>query len=154
MNIDKTNQWLTLFANLGVLAGIIFLAVELQQNTNISRTDAYQQLNEEILEIRSWLVADDELRRNYEQYLAGNSAALDEDQISELGWVIRSFFSIYDNAYYFYDLGIIADSEWERFENAICRHSRRLSAETRISNIPMSEEFAMFSTDMCENFEF
>jgi len=32
MNIDKLNSWLALGANIGVLAGIIFLAVELQQN--------------------------------------------------------------------------------------------------------------------------
>ena len=31
--VEKLNQWLTLAANLGVLAGIIFLALEIQQNT-------------------------------------------------------------------------------------------------------------------------
>ena len=33
MNLDSTNRWLTLAANIGVMAGIIFLAFELQQNT-------------------------------------------------------------------------------------------------------------------------
>ena len=33
MKLDSINRWLTLIANLGVMAGIIFLAVELQQNT-------------------------------------------------------------------------------------------------------------------------
>lgn len=152
--MDRTNQWLSLLANLGVVAGIIFLALELQQNTNTSRTSAYQELNQEILEVRSWLVADDELRRNYEKYLGGNSALLDQDQISELSWVIRSFFSIYDNAYYFYSLGIIAESEWERFENAVSRQSRRISEDPRINNIPMSDEFSTFSIEMFKNFEF
>lgn len=154
MSMDRTNQWLSLLANLGVVAGIIFLALELQQNTNTSRTSAYQELNQEILEVRSWLVADDELRRNYEKYLGGNSALLDQDQISELSWVIRSFFSIYDNAYYFYSLGIIAESEWERFENAVSRQSRRISEDPRINNIPMSDEFSTFSIEMFKNFEF
>ena len=31
--MDKLNQWLTLFANLGVLVGIFFLAYEVRQNT-------------------------------------------------------------------------------------------------------------------------
>ena len=31
--MDKLNQWLTLFANLGVLIGIFFLAYEVRQNT-------------------------------------------------------------------------------------------------------------------------
>ena len=34
MNLEKLNQWLTLTANVGVLVGIIFLAIEIQQNTN------------------------------------------------------------------------------------------------------------------------
>ncbi len=32
MDSDKLNRWLTLGANIGVLIGIIFLAIELQQN--------------------------------------------------------------------------------------------------------------------------
>lgn len=32
MKLDKLNQWLTLAANLGVLVGILFVAVQLRQN--------------------------------------------------------------------------------------------------------------------------
>lgn len=57
MNIEKLNQWLTLFANLGVLAGIVFLALEIRQSNLIavrdSRTDiisAYTDQNNIVLE--------------------------------------------------------------------------------------------------------
>ena len=33
MNTDGLNRWVTLGANIGVLLGIIFLAIEIQQNT-------------------------------------------------------------------------------------------------------------------------
>ncbi|MDG2175783.1 MAG: hypothetical protein P8M72_06605 [Gammaproteobacteria bacterium] len=33
MNMDSVNKWLTLAANFGVLAGIVFLGIELQQNS-------------------------------------------------------------------------------------------------------------------------
>jgi hypothetical protein len=36
------NQWLTLLANIGVLAGIVFLAFELQQNTHQLKLQSYQ----------------------------------------------------------------------------------------------------------------
>ncbi len=42
MNLDSLNKWLSLLANLGVLAGIIFLAVEIQQNTAVSQFEALQ----------------------------------------------------------------------------------------------------------------
>jgi hypothetical protein len=36
--MDKLNNWLMLAANLGVIAGIILLAVELQQNNSLLET--------------------------------------------------------------------------------------------------------------------
>jgi len=33
MNLDSLNKWLMLAANIGVIAGIIFLAIEIQQNS-------------------------------------------------------------------------------------------------------------------------
>lgn len=35
MNLDSLNKWLTLAANIGVIAGIIFLGLELQQNNEL-----------------------------------------------------------------------------------------------------------------------
>ena len=47
MNLDKLNGWLTLAANLGVLAGIVFLAIELDQSNRQARSDAFQaRINE------------------------------------------------------------------------------------------------------------
>ena len=37
MDSDRLNKWLSLGANLGVLAGIIFLAVEIRQNSDLAR---------------------------------------------------------------------------------------------------------------------
>ena len=53
MNLDKLNPWLAFAANVGVLAGILFLAVEIQQANRIARASteidirgAYGVLNE------------------------------------------------------------------------------------------------------------
>jgi len=35
MKLDKSNQWLALLANIGVVAGIIFLAFELQRSGTV-----------------------------------------------------------------------------------------------------------------------
>ena len=37
MDSDRLNRWLTLAANTGVLVGIIFLAVEIRQNSELAR---------------------------------------------------------------------------------------------------------------------
>jgi hypothetical protein len=40
MNNSKLNDWMTLTANVAVLAGIVFLGLELQQNNELLRTQA------------------------------------------------------------------------------------------------------------------
>jgi hypothetical protein len=40
MNTDKLNWWFTVTANIGVLAGLVFVGLEIQQNTSQLRTDA------------------------------------------------------------------------------------------------------------------
>ena len=40
MNVERVNQRLSLLANLGVIAGIAFLALELQQNTEMVRAQS------------------------------------------------------------------------------------------------------------------
>ncbi|HSG97002.1 MAG TPA: hypothetical protein VLA11_03340 [Woeseiaceae bacterium] len=42
MNFDKANHWLVLFANFAVIASIVFLAVELRQNTKQLELQSYQ----------------------------------------------------------------------------------------------------------------
>lgn len=42
MRTEQLNSWLTLAANLAVLAGIIFLAIEISQNTDMMRTQMNQ----------------------------------------------------------------------------------------------------------------
>ena len=42
MQSEQLNSWLSLVANLAVLAGIIFLAIEISQNTDMMRTQINQ----------------------------------------------------------------------------------------------------------------
>jgi negative regulator of sigma E activity len=37
MITDKLNRWVTMFVNLSVLAGIVLVAIQIQQNTDITK---------------------------------------------------------------------------------------------------------------------
>jgi len=57
MDTDKLNKWLTLVANLGVIAGIVFLALEIRQSnriavatSEISIRQTYGALSESVME--------------------------------------------------------------------------------------------------------
>jgi hypothetical protein len=60
VNIDSTNRWLTLAANFGVMAGIIFLAVELQQNTVATQLSAAGRFHDSISEIELFIAGSPE----------------------------------------------------------------------------------------------
>jgi len=51
VNFDKANHWFVLLANFAVIAGIVFLAVELRQNTKQLELQSYQ----------SWVAANTDL---------------------------------------------------------------------------------------------
>ena len=75
MNLEKLNQWLTLFANFGVLAGIIFLGFEISQNTRTMQAAAIQESTN--------------IAREPLYFLAGNSdiariESLGDEDISQL----------------------------------------------------------------------
>ena len=42
--MERLNQWLTLVANFGVIAGFIFLAVEIRQNTEALHAESHQAI--------------------------------------------------------------------------------------------------------------
>ncbi len=44
MELSQLNEWLTLAANLGVLVGIVFLIVEIKQNTALHKSDSRKAL--------------------------------------------------------------------------------------------------------------
>ena len=44
--MEKLNQWMTLVANVGVVAGIVFLAFEISQNTEQMMSTSIQNLSE------------------------------------------------------------------------------------------------------------
>lgn len=44
MNSSKLNEWLTLVANIAVVGGIIFLAIEIRQNNELLRSESRQAL--------------------------------------------------------------------------------------------------------------
>jgi hypothetical protein len=55
MDIDRVNRWLTLLANIGVLAGILFLAIEIQLSNRIAiasmeieMTNHFASINESV----------------------------------------------------------------------------------------------------------
>ena len=61
MNRDTLNWWLTLSANIGVLAGLVFVGLEIQQNTSQLRMDASFSLTQAVNEQNAAIYQNSEL---------------------------------------------------------------------------------------------
>jgi len=53
--LDRVNRWLVLFANIGVLTGILFLAYELRQNTVATQMEAASNFQDSFSEIEFFI---------------------------------------------------------------------------------------------------
>lgn len=120
--MDKTNQWLTLVANLGVIAGLIFLAIEIRQNTSIAKASAYRENIQDIAAWRELTIVDPELSRLYGIYVEEGVEALEDSDRGRISGLINNLMGIYENAYFARGYGIIGDQEWVRFQNGACVH--------------------------------
>ena len=50
MDSDRLNKWLSLLANLGVVAGLVMLVIEINQTNNLAKAEAAQNRSDQIME--------------------------------------------------------------------------------------------------------
>ena len=59
MSLDNFNKWLTLAANIGVVAGIVFLALEINQSSKATQSATYQiRMNEMDQSLREFALSE------------------------------------------------------------------------------------------------
>ena len=111
MDTERVSRWLGLIANLAVVAGIIFLAIELNQNTKQLQLQSYQ----------SWVAANMEINAattNLE--MAGitarghaDSANLTEDTYVAYAMHHMSMLQMAQSTHYLYLQGAIDEELWK-----------------------------------------
>jgi len=109
--MERLNQWLALIGNVGVIAGIIFLAYEIQANTNAVRSATYQAFNDSSF---SW--ADSRIENAVMVARIENRGGLDELTPEELvfwrGLMFKSF-TIMESNYLHHRAGTMEDDVFE-----------------------------------------
>ena len=73
MKISDLNETLTLLANLGVIVGIIFLILEISQNTRAIENDAFWSRANASIAVNSVIVENEEVAELMAQYLQDSS---------------------------------------------------------------------------------
>jgi hypothetical protein len=109
MEAERLNRWLTLAANLGVIVGIAFLIVELDQTNRIARYTAEVGWRSQAMDINSSRIEYSEIYAK----LQTDSAELTPSERAQALMMARQLFNFWINAESAYDLGLISDSSFE-----------------------------------------
>lgn len=118
MNLDQVNKWLTLLANFGVIGGLVFLALEIQQNTTAVQASAIQEstdvarqqllmyaTNPTLIELN--LKPRDQLTKTERAQVAATS---------------RSFWIGMQGLHRQWKMGVLPDEEWRMWYGVICNN--------------------------------
>ena len=107
-------QTITILANVGVITGIAFLGIEINQNTRSLEVGAYQDLIAQITDISKLSIDNPEIWRLANEEWSTTDLEGDEQQVGEA--LIIMIFRHGDMAFHQYQRGMISE---ERLESAI-----------------------------------
>ena len=110
MNLDNLNKWLTLIANVGVLAGIVFLAFEIQQNRLSTEAQTRSNIANMVYEgLQSWA---DNPTLIQALVKLDNGEELSQEENVVLRYSQAGEMRRWENTYYQYERGLFSDSEF------------------------------------------
>lgn len=110
--MEKVNQWLALVANVGVLVGIVFLIIELDQNTRAQKGSTIQAFVASTGGNNGILASSEDLMRIADQGDREGIGALDVVEQRRYGHLAVQVFSGWEALYLQTLIGTIDESFW------------------------------------------
>jgi len=110
MNLEKISHSIAIFSNLGVLAGIVFLGVEIQQNTKMTQAQTRDAMTEKQMAFYELVSTDTEAARLYDE-IGGFPLERTPEQL-RFEWIVRSQFRMWENEWYQYQQGLFEPEEF------------------------------------------
>ena len=113
MSIDALNRWLSLVANLAVLAGIVFLAVELRQNSEFTALQLeFGQPTQKIFEINRDLQSPETARIFAKAIERPSDLTFEEGLVASS--LVLNFLNEMEDRYLIHKAGLANEVDWQR----------------------------------------
>ena len=121
MNADSIGKWLSVVGNFGVILGIVFLGLEIQQNTQMIRSQTRDSMTEKQVDWYYFIGNDlDKAEVQNKGSLGGLESGPEYFQFLMM---VTSWFTILSNEWYQYEQGLY---EADEFEPRLNRWKRQL----------------------------
>ena len=147
MNVDRLNRWLTLGANIGVLFGIVFLIVELNQTSEMNRGETRNQVASELSELLRDVGNNPQLAELIVK--AENGDVLTPAESMQYRQRILSMLRYFENVHYQYRQGLYDEAEFSTQKEAW----RKVYASSKITVDIWCEYRVTFSPDFRREFD-
>ena len=142
MDIDKVGGWLNLTANIAVLVGIVFLALEVRHAGNSTEMQMQDSLADGFNELAIELASDPKLARIYVIGL-NNPERLNDVEAIQFGMFFRAYLNQQFRVFQLFQLGVMSEDDWtlsaEELGTMLSTPGGRLYME---GNHDLSPEFA------------
>lgn len=116
MNADKINKWLTLAANVAVVAGIFFLALELSQNSRMMHAQTRNAITAAILDFQ--FSAESSGLREVARRANEDVSDLTAEELQQLAQLYVSNLRLWENIHYQYRNGVFDEDEFAAERNS------------------------------------
>lgn len=125
MNLETINKWLTLLANLGVLAGIVFLSLEISQSNRIAIQDARSDLTERQHDVQSVFLQNSDVVEVMVKLSSGDPLSAEERfRATSYAWMLLNDAAALNLTY---ENGFIDEGVLRRYMNVQSRTIERIS---------------------------
>lgn len=113
--MNPWNERLTVVANLAVIAGIVFLAAEIRQNTQAIRAQTRDSVTGKQMEYYGWVATSPELAAVLQKGNTLGLAQLDLDsgEYHMYAYAVQGILREYENSFYQHRVGLFDDEEFE-----------------------------------------
>ena len=111
MNAEKLNSWLGVLANIGVLVGIIFLAIEVRHSSNAVNAQMADSVADGFIALNITSITDPAVARIWVVGLVEPESLSDVEAI-QFSMLVRGVFNQFARVHRHYRTGLLPESDW------------------------------------------
>lgn len=116
MKYDKLGNWLQVSANIGIVAGLLLVGVQLKQNSDLLKTQLLYEESDRLINIETQVVGENAAEVWAKSITDPKSLSLAEQRIMEA--ILWSFVEQLRATHMLADLGLLDNEEWRNRVNS------------------------------------
>ena len=119
MNLDALGNIGEFMGAIGVIVSLIYVSIQLRQNSKAVRASAYQEISRTSIDLLSCLISDPGMAEIWGRGLDGGTLALDEVETTRWHSMLLATFRHWDNLYYQFRNDLLETHLWQSYRVVI-----------------------------------